>query len=59
MSKNKNQQSRTCCRGEHKRLMQDLRSCDYCSTSYEQYQECYSQAARVSGERSQSCMASS
>ena len=47
-----------CCTKERKRLVEELRKCDYCSTSYEGFQKCYSVTAKESGERSQSCMAS-
>lgn len=56
MSEHSTQHARRCCSQERKRLIQDLRTCDYCSTSYEQYQQCYSQAARDSGERSSVCI---
>lgn len=58
MSKKSTRQARSCCSKERERLMEELRACDYCSTSYEQFQRCYTEAARDSGDRSNACIAS-
>jgi len=46
---------RECCTMERKRLVDELRQCDYCSTSYDEFQQCYQQTAERSGKRSRSC----
>jgi hypothetical protein len=51
------EQGHNCCTAERKQLMAEMRKCDYCTTSYEEYQQCYEEAARESGERSRSCLA--
>jgi len=50
------EEKHSCCTRERKRLMRDLRSCDFCSTSYEEHQRCYEGAASISGDRSRACM---
>ena len=47
--------NRNCCTMERKRLVEELRKCDYCTSSYEEFQQCYSETAKESGERSRSC----
>jgi len=49
------QKSRQCCSLEKTRLMEELRKCD-CSGSYEEFHQCYRDAARDSGDRARSCM---
>jgi hypothetical protein len=49
------QKSRQCCSLEKTRLMEELRKCD-CSGSYEEFHQCYRDAARESGDRARSCM---
>jgi hypothetical protein len=58
MSKKSTHKARHCCTEERHRLVQELRACDYCSTSYDEFQKCYVEAASVSGERSRSCATS-
>lgn len=48
------QNPRQCCSLEKTRLMEELRKCD-CSTSYEEFHECYRDAAKESGQRARSC----
>ncbi len=45
-----------CCSLEKQRLMEELRKCDLCSTSYAEFQRCYSETARESGRRARACM---
>ncbi len=47
---------RHCCAVERRRLIKELRKCDYCSTSYEEYQECYSDTAAESGDKARGCI---
>jgi hypothetical protein len=49
------QKSSQCCSMEKNRLMDELRKCD-CSSSYEEFHQCYRDAARESGDRARSCM---
>lgn len=46
----------SCCSMEKPHLMEELRKCDMCTTSYEEFHRCYRKAARDSGERAKSCM---
>ena len=50
------QQSRNCCSLEKHHLMEELRKCDFCTTSYDAFHQCYRDAARESGQRSRACM---
>lgn len=50
--------NRNCCGVERQRLVKELHKCDYCSESYQEYQQCYSAAAVESGERARSCISS-
>ncbi|MGD8959691.1 MAG: hypothetical protein PVI27_07595 [Desulfobacteraceae bacterium] len=52
----KNLQSRQCCSMEKKRLVEDLRKCDFCATSYEELHRCYRGAATESGQRARACI---
>jgi hypothetical protein len=44
-----------CCSLEKQNLMEMIRSCDFCSTSWEEHHRCLRQAARQSGQRSRAC----
>ncbi|MDA8141810.1 MAG: hypothetical protein M0036_24455 [Desulfobacteraceae bacterium] len=46
---------RNCCTMEKKRLVEELRKCDFCASSYEEFHQCYRDAAKESGEWSRSC----
>ena len=50
------QKSRQCCSLEKTRLVEELSVCDNSSSSYEEFHQCYRDAARESGQRSRSCM---
>lgn len=45
-----------CCSLEKTHLVEELKKCDFCSISYEEFHECYRDAARESGQRAQSCI---
>ena len=45
-----------CCSTERRRLVQDIRKCDFCSTDWEEHHRCLSAAAKESNRRSQACM---
>ena len=45
-----------CCSMEKQRLVEEIRKCDFCSESYEDFHRCYRSAARASGERARSCV---
>ena len=51
-----NQQSHQCCSLEKTRLVEELRRCDYCSTSCEEFHQCYRDAAREGVNRSRACI---
>lgn len=51
-----NQHSRQCCTMEKKRLLDTLRKCDFCATSYEEFRQCYRDAATESGQHSRACI---
>jgi hypothetical protein len=46
----------SCCALEKKRLMAELKQCDFCTSDYEAFHRCYRKAARESGERAKACM---
>ncbi len=48
---------KACCTTEKKRLMDELRQCDYGTSSPEERHLCYREAARQSGRRAKSCIA--
>lgn len=48
--------ARNCCTLENQRLVEAIRACDYCSTSFKRHLACYRRAAKESGQRSHSCM---
>ena len=41
---------------EKNNLVQELRKCDFCSSSYEEFHNCYRDAARESGQRARTCI---
>lgn len=45
-----------CCAIEKKDLVEALRVCDYCSTSYDEHNACYTRVSKKSGQRARSCM---
>jgi hypothetical protein len=45
-----------CCSLEKSRLVESLRRCEFCATSYEDFHRCYQQAARKSASRVRACM---
>lgn len=45
-----------CCKDARRTLLEELKKCDYCSTSYEEHQACRHRVARRSGEQARSCM---
>jgi hypothetical protein len=47
-----------CCSMEKLRLMKELERCNFCTDNYEEFHNCYRQAARESGERSRTCVIS-
>ncbi len=48
--------SMRCCSVENSRLVDALRTCDYCTESLEERHLCYRKAARHSGKRAKACM---
>ena len=48
--------SRQCCSLEKPRLVEALKKCDLCTTTYEAFHQRYRNAARESGQRARSCM---
>jgi hypothetical protein len=51
-----NSKAQQCCSIENKRLVEGLRICDYCSTSYKDHRKCYSRAAKKTGSQSKKCI---
>ena len=45
-----------CCKGARRTLIEELRKCDFCSTSYDEHEQCWHRVARRSGEQGKSCM---
>lgn len=45
-----------CCAIGKKRMMDALRSCDYCTTSMEERSACYKAVAKESGLRTKTCI---
>ena len=45
-----------CLRDEKERLMDEVRSCDFCSTSMAEHSRCYEETATASGRRSKACL---
>jgi hypothetical protein len=58
MSKTGKSEAKKCFYMEKQRLMDDIRKCDFCSTSWESHHRCLSAAAKSSGERSRACIMS-
>ena len=56
MSSSTSDKAGRCCSAEKERLMEDLQSCNFCSSSREQLHSCYREAARESGRRAKQCM---
>ena len=56
MAKSQQNNKAACCSMERQRLVEELRKCDYCTTTFEEHNRCYTQAARRSGERARSCV---
>jgi hypothetical protein len=52
-SKNRDQR---CCHTVRKQLLDDVRKCDYCTTSVEEHDVCRQAAARRSDARAKACM---
>ncbi|MGB5987329.1 MAG: hypothetical protein WBG37_18635 [Desulfobacterales bacterium] len=44
-------QTNACCSMEKSRLVEQLRKCDMCTDNYEEFHQCYRDAARESGQR--------
>lgn len=57
MAQSENKSASRCCSMEKQRLTKQIRKCDYCSESYEEFHNCYRSAARESGQRAKSCVA--
>lgn len=47
--------SMACLNDERKRLHDEIRKCDFCSSSVEEHSHCYEETARDSGQRSKAC----
>jgi hypothetical protein len=58
MAKSISIQAKACCSLEKERLVEELRSCDYDTTSPEERHECYRFAAKKSGRRAKQCLIS-
>ncbi|MCG8688043.1 MAG: hypothetical protein MI892_24425 [Desulfobacterales bacterium] len=50
--------AKACCAREKERLVEELRSCDYDTTSPEERHLCFRWAAKKSGQRAKECMIS-
>jgi hypothetical protein len=44
-----------CCHQARKQLIEELRRCDFCTTSVEEHDACRQAVARESGERAKAC----
>ena len=53
--KHASQHTLDCLRDEKERLMEDVRRCDFCSSSMAEHAHCYEETARASGRRSKAC----
>ena len=58
MARSINIKAKECCTREKQRLMEELRECDYNTTSPEERHLCYRWAAKKSGHRSKECIIS-
>ena len=56
MDQRRSHEALKCCAQERKNLVDQLRKCDWCSTSYESFAKCYQTAAKETGERSRACL---
>jgi hypothetical protein len=56
MVKSLNIKARECCLREKDRLVEELRECDYDTSSPEERHLCYRWAAKKSGKRSKECL---
>lgn len=45
----------SCLRDETERLRDEVRRCDFCSTSMAEHSHCYEETAKASGRRSKAC----
>ena len=52
----KKQKAAMCCAMGKKRMMDALRSCDYCTTSMDERSACYKEVAKDSGLRTKTCI---
>ncbi|MGD8250875.1 MAG: hypothetical protein PVH30_08465 [Desulfobacterales bacterium] len=55
MSRHLSSSESGCVREEHERLKDDIRHCDYCSSTLDEHRDCYQEAAKESGNRSKDC----
>lgn len=56
MVKSINIKARECCIREKDRLVEELRECDYDTSSPEERHQCYRWAAKKSGKRAKECL---
>ncbi|MCG8635228.1 MAG: hypothetical protein MI863_15455 [Desulfobacterales bacterium] len=56
MAKSVSIEAKACCTREKERLVEELRCCDYETTSIEERHECYRWAAKKSGQRAKKCL---
>jgi hypothetical protein len=54
--KNYSEHEANCLRDERDRLVDEVRRCDFCSTSMAEHRHCYEETAKASGRRSRACM---
>ena len=45
-----------CCSMEKKKLIKEIEKCNFSTSNYEEFHDCYRQAARESGKRSRACI---
>lgn len=55
MSRDLSSAESKCLTDERDRLKDEIRQCDFCSSSLEEHRDCYQDASRASGERSKAC----
>jgi len=48
--------ARSCCSSERRNLVEAIRACDYCSTTYKRHLACYRKVAKNSGRNARDCM---
>jgi hypothetical protein len=56
MASSKSSPGHHCCSIEHKDLVEALRVCDYCATSYKEHHACYKRVSKESGRRGRACL---